>query len=467
MGYVVKMPKLGLEMEQGTMLEWYVEEGESIAEGDVIAEIESEKSIGEIEAREDGVLRVATLEEGEAVPPGTPIGIIAGAEEDITDLETEFDIEEDADVETDSDTATESGDSASGEKTTTNKTGAETTADPNPGADSTDMTASEGVRASPRAERRAKELGVGLATVDGSGPQGAITEDDVEAAATAGNTESAEETTAEQIKISPRAERRAEELDIDVRAIEGSGPQGAITEADVEAAADETSSEAIEAAATESERAAVRPGQYQTAMLVIDGEEADALIEATNLAGQAFDVEPSPLDILLVAVSATLVDCPAFNAAIEDETHHLHTNQNIAIAAESDGELLTPVINDVEKSSFAELVEARHEAVDGAVASGMADGRATFALGLKSSGIDNVESLVEAPTVAGLLADGSLRRAIPAENGVSLKRCLSLSLAYDTRVLGDRDAEAFLETLLERLGAAPELVLRTYSDHNP
>ncbi|MFC6905866.1 E3 binding domain-containing protein [Halalkalicoccus tibetensis] len=458
MGYVVKMPKLGLEMEQGTMLEWHLEEGDSVAEDEVIAEIESEKSIGEIEAREDGVLRMTALEEGESVPPGTPIGIVAGADEDIADLQAEFETDEGLD-EPGSDETTESADSAlegtpsEGGETAGTSTDAET-------AESVD------IKASPRAERRAEELGVGLADVDGSGPQGAITEDDVEAAAAAEDTGSTGRTTAEQIKASPRAERRAEEIGVDLMTVEGSGPQGAITEADVEAAADDTPSEAIEAAAAEGERAAVRPGQYRTATLVIDGEEADALMETTEFAGQAFDVEPSPLDVLLVAVSATLIDHPAFNATIEDETHHLHTRQDVAVAAESDGELLTPVIDGVEELSFAELVETRHEVVDEAIASGMSDGRATFALGLESE-VDDVESLIEAPTAAGLLVNSSRRRAVPAENGVSLERCLSLSLVYDTRVLGDRDAEAFLDALLERIENAPELVLRTYGKRSP
>lgn len=448
MGYVVKMPKLGLEMERGTMLEWYIEDGEAVTEDEVIAEIESEKSIGEIEAREDGVLRLTALAEGESVPPGTPIGIVAGADEDITELQAEFDTDGEAD-DGDPDSTVEPAETSS-------DTGEEVTAS----AESTSE--SEGVKSSPRAERRAEELGVGLAGIDGSGPQGAITEDDVEAAAAAGDTGRTGEGATERIKASPRAKRRAEQLGVDLTAVEGSGTQGAITENDVEAAAEDAPAAAIEAAAAEHERAEVRPGRYRSATLVIGGEEADALIEATDLAGRAFGVETSPLDVLLVVVSATLHDCPEFNATIEDETHHLQRRQDIAVATESDGELLTAVIENAGELSFAELVETRHETVDEAVASGTSDGRATFALGLEEEVGDDVESLLTAPTGAGLLVNSSRRRAVPADNGVSLERCLSLSLAYDTRVLGDRDAEAFFEALLGRIADAPELVLRTY-----
>ncbi|WP_122089317.1 E3 binding domain-containing protein [Halalkalicoccus subterraneus] len=455
MGYVVKMPKLGLEMERGTMLEWYIDEGESVTEDEVIAEIESEKSIGEIEAREDGVLRVRALEEGDSIPPGTPIGIVAGADEDITELEAEFDTDEEG---TDTTEVDKSASTATASSNT--DTGEAASATPR-----TETDESADVKASPRAERRAKELGVKLADIGGSGPQGAIIEADVEAAATE-DTGASAAATAEQVRASPRAKHRAEELGVDLTTVDGSGPQGAITEDDIETAADgtETPTAAIDAAGAKDEHAVAPSGRYRTATLVIEGEAADTVIEAVDLAGQAFDVEPSLVDVLTVAVSATVRDRPEFNATVEDETHQLRTQQDIAIGTTSDGDLLTPVIENAGELSFAELVEARHETVDTAIASGVADGRATFALGLEEEIDAPVESLLTAPTVAGLLVNSSRRRAIPAENGVSLERCLSLSLAYDTRVLGDRDAEMFLETLLEHIDNTPELVLRTYSE---
>jgi len=77
MGYVVRMPKLGLEMDRGTLIEWRIDAGESVNEGDVIADIESEKTSAEVDSREDGVLRKTYLEPGETVEPGDPIGIVA------------------------------------------------------------------------------------------------------------------------------------------------------------------------------------------------------------------------------------------------------------------------------------------------------------------------------------------------------------------------------------------------------
>ncbi|WP_049946377.1 E3 binding domain-containing protein, partial [Halalkalicoccus jeotgali] len=310
MGYVVKMPKLGLEMERGTLLEWHIGEDDPVEEGDVIAEIESEKSIGEIEAREDGVLRLIDLEEGETVPPGTPIGIVAGAEEDIGSLTEEFEDGEQA-------ASAESADSGDTAEPAEPEEPVEATADADgtTSATSSSQQTGEKPKASPRAERRASELDVALATIEGSGPGGAITEDDVEAAASGG--ESAR-TATEQVKASPRARRRAEELGVDPSVVEGSGPGGAITEDDVEAAVEDAPATA-EPTVTGDERAESRD-RYRTATLVVAGETADTLIETTDLAERAFDLETSQLDVLLVAVSAALEAHPAFNGTFADDT---------------------------------------------------------------------------------------------------------------------------------------------------
>ncbi|MFD1526851.1 lipoyl domain-containing protein, partial [Halolamina salina] len=74
MPYVVRMPKLGVEMETGIVIEWYLDVGETAEEGDVIAEIESEKSTAEVAAREDGALRERYLDAGEEGPPGAAMG---------------------------------------------------------------------------------------------------------------------------------------------------------------------------------------------------------------------------------------------------------------------------------------------------------------------------------------------------------------------------------------------------------
>jgi pyruvate dehydrogenase E2 component (dihydrolipoamide acetyltransferase) len=468
MAYVVKLPKLGLEMEEGTILEWYVEEDEAVAEGEVLLEVESEKSIGEVEAREDGVLRLLAVGEDETVPPGAPIGIVADPGEDIDALRAEFDSgnegsEDGEEMATDADTT--NGDSA--------------THSTDDGTRSESSTAD--VRASPRAKRRAEEVGVGLAGIDGTGPQGAITAEDVDSAAevTASETEveaetstgTGSDTAAGQIRASPRARDRAADLGVDLTAVEGTGPRDAITEVDVETAAEADAEPSPvgdpttdgQAAASDSGETVGSVDRYRSTTLVTDGMEADALLEARGLASEAFGLDISVLDVLLVAVSATLPSHPSLNATFEDGTHHLHGHQRVALGTGEGSPTIT--VDDVAEQSFADLVAVRQDRSgdsenDTNSGSGNAEAPVTFAL---AAG-DNLEEVLEAPTVAGLAIDVSKRRAIPVEEGegVSLERYLLCSISYDPRAVGNANVRAFLDGVLDAIERAPELILRTY-----
>ncbi|MFH5801216.1 2-oxo acid dehydrogenase subunit E2 [Haladaptatus sp. CMAA 1911] len=233
MGYIIKMPKLGLEMDSGTLNVWTVSEGDTVEEGAVVAEIESEKTTAEIDAREDGVIRRVFVEEGDVTDPGAPLGIVAAPDADIDDLVAEVEGES---AETPSESSAEDADSSPAQER-----------DARAAIDGSTAPVSE-VKATPRAKRRAEELDVDLTAIDGTGQQGAIAESDVEAAA---EDDSSEPT--DDVKATPRAKRRAEELDLPLHTAEGTGPQGAVTEGDVEAAAESMEEEAVEVEATSTE----------------------------------------------------------------------------------------------------------------------------------------------------------------------------------------------------------------------
>ncbi|PSP61066.1 hypothetical protein BRC77_14040 [Halobacteriales archaeon QH_8_64_26] len=186
------------------------------------------------------------------------------------------------------------------------------------------------------------------------------------------------------------------------------------------------------------------------------------MLEAGRLASEAFDLDVSVLDVLLVAVSATLPSYPSLNATFEEGTHHLHDHQRVALGTGEEGPAI--VVNDTAERSFAEIVAVRRNRSDDgendtSSESGN-DGPVTFAL---ATG-DTLEGVLEAPTVAGLAIDVSKRRAVPTEEGegVSLERYLSCSLAYHPRAVGNANARAFLEGVLDAIESAPELILRTY-----
>lgn len=395
MATVVKMPKLGLEMEQGTVLEWFFGPGEGVAEGDTIAEVESEKSIGEVDARQDGVIRRVYIEEGDSVPPGTPIGILAAEDEDIADAEAEAEAELDA--------PDAGGDAAS--------------ADPEPDPE----------------------------------PEPAPGAEPADDAAEAGEATSAG--VASEIKASPRAKQRAEELGVDLTTVEGTGPMDSITEADVEAAAeaDADADDALDARRSGSDTA----GHYRRRTAVADPDAGAALLGATEAVRSAFEERVTVTDVLVVVVSAALDEHPVANGTYAESTHQVLPTHDIALATEDDDGLHTGVIEAADAKSLSGIVEAREALPDDD------DRRPTFTLA-DASDPDADGRLINPPGVAALTVDPTGRRAVPEGSGTDLQPLVTADLTYDARALGDADAEAFLEALFDAFESASELVLESY-----
>lgn len=151
--YEVKMPRLGVTMQNGTINQWLIDEGDEIKKGDYIFEIETEKSTLEIEAQDSGVLKKVIVPEGEEVSVNTVVGIIAEPGEEV-DLSSYTNREKEAS-------------SAEGEAAKETST--------------TAVSKKEKKKAVPRARKLAAQLGVDLSEIDGSGKDGLITVKDVEA----------------------------------------------------------------------------------------------------------------------------------------------------------------------------------------------------------------------------------------------------------------------------------------------
>ncbi|MFU8867832.1 2-oxo acid dehydrogenase subunit E2 [Natronococcus sp.] len=448
MGYVIKMPKLGLEMERGELLGWEVDEGETLEEGELVAEVESEKSIGEIEAREHGVLRRTYLEPGETVPPGTPIGIVAPAGADIDDLEAEVEAElEEVD----------GGGEPATEPAPTESSSAEAATDGAASATGSGSAADAG-KVSPRARKRAEELGVTLEGVEGTGYQGAITEDDVERAA------DADEGAETEVQASPRARKRAEELGVDLATVEGTGYQGSVTEDDVERAAesvDDAGRTLREERPFDGMRRTIasRLGEsYREAVHVTTHREADAeaLFDAVDAADTALEADVSVQDVLLLAVSAALEDHPAFNATFEDDTHRLWNEHNLGVAVDIEQGLIAPVLRNVDEKSLEAVARERRDLV-GAALEGeytMDDLRGgTFTVtNLGVLGVESFDPVINPPQVAILGVDAVAERPTRGpDDGIEWRRHLPFDLSFDHRVVDGADAARFLETLVERV----------------
>ncbi|RQG94865.1 2-oxo acid dehydrogenase subunit E2 [Natrarchaeobius chitinivorans] len=401
MGYIVRMPQLGMEMEQGTLLEWTVDETDSVSEGDVVAEIESEKTVADVEAREAGVLRRAYLEEGETVEPGDPIGIVAGPDEEISDLEAEIDSPA-----VDTDDESEPASEPSGGQVET-------------ASHAADAASASVVRASPRARKRANELGVDLSDVDGSGPGGAVEAADVKSAATAAAGSPAGESSDGAAPLTVADEK----------------PLGSMRRT-------------IADRLSQSYREAVHVTEHRKA-------DAESLFAAADAADEALEVDVSISDVLLAALSATLEEHPEFNARFEDDVHRLYDEQNVGVAVDIDSGLISPVVPDIGEKSLAELSTARRETTRKALEGeySMDDlSNGTFTVtNLGVLGIESFDPIINPPQVAILAVNAVQDVAVPDGDDVAFRRQLPFDLSFDHRVVDGADAARFLGTLVEHV----------------
>jgi len=401
MAYIVRMPKLGLEMEEGTVTAWRLGEGESVAADDVLAEIESEKTTAEVEARESGVLRTVYLQEGESVEPGTPMGIVADPDADVADLEAEA--------------RADLGESAEPEPGDDDDDDDDATTDASESEADGDDAGGEDVRATPRATKRADELGVSLASVDGSGPSGAVTAEDVEAAAESAASEPA------------------------------AGSAGATR----------TVAETVEFGRMRSTIADRLSESYRNAVHVTEHRKAPAseLFAAADAAEAALDTDVSMTDVLVLALSATLDEHPAFNATFEDGVHRIYEEHNVAVAVDVDEGLVTPVLADAGSRSLSALAAARREltrrTLDGDYTTSDLRGGTITVTNLGVLGVESFDPIINPPQVAILGVNAPVERARTTDAGeVEVRELLPLDLTFDHRVVDGADAARFLDTLV-------------------
>ena len=191
MATILSMPKWGLAMKTGLVVEWLKHPGDTIQQGESMVEIESEKATNQVEAPATGILRSLVVPEGQDAPVGAALAVIAAPGEELSDEQVEALLREDAEIKR------QKAELLTRQRTTTRASATET----RPRAP---VSTGGRVNASPAARRLAQELGVDLTTLVGTGPGGMIGREDVQRAAA-------------EAQAAPSEE--AEEKDVDVDGI--------------------------------------------------------------------------------------------------------------------------------------------------------------------------------------------------------------------------------------------------------
>ena len=452
----IVMPRMGLTMETGIIVQWLKQEGELVTAGEPLLEIETDKATVEIEALEGGTLQKIIAVAGEEVPVGAVIAYLQEPGE----------------------AAKQPASAVSAAAITSAQTAVGPVADLRP---TTSMTAmSQKVRASPAARRLAKDLGVALADVRGSGPNGRIVawnvEDSSKVAASTMTTG-----LKPALRISPVAQRMAADKGLDLSGVQGSGPAGTITRRDVELAVQRPAKqhtpevEAVEPASiapvTRIQRVmAERMTQsFTTAPHFYLHTEVDArqLMALRQQLLPRFEqserIHLTVTDLLIYFCSRVLPRHPLLMAQWAQEgLRHFH-QVHIGLAVEVENGLLVPVIRDVDQLGLVEIARRRTDLAERARQGKLLPGefeQGVFTISnLGMYRIDAFDAILNPPQAA-ILAVGRVKERALVENGqVIAASMLNLSLSVDHRVLDGAHGARFLSELAEMI-EAPGLSMR-------
>ncbi|HEX8271718.1 MAG TPA: pyruvate dehydrogenase complex dihydrolipoamide acetyltransferase [Longimicrobiaceae bacterium] len=476
----VYMEALSPTMEEGRLVTWLKNEGDEVREGDVLAEVETDKATMELVARGSGVLRKRMIGEGDTSNVGTIIAVIAGADEDVSALTGGAEaVASQAPSTTEAPAAgraeavaaggdvgrgaaalaaagqTEEDQAERGTPAQDTPAGAAPTPVPGQGAAAgtregqpsivptgggdNGQQAGGRVKASPLARRLATEAGVEISGVQGSGPGGRIVKRDVEQAAQGGG---AQRPAAEAAAPAPAAQAPAAEA-----------PQAAAPAPVPAAAAAAHDHPLSQMRKTIAKRLALSSGPVPHFYLTveIDMGAAMALRKRINERYADQGVKVSPNDLIIKAAASALRRHPFVNASWTGEAIRLYDVVHIGVAVAVEEGLITPVVRDADRKGVGEISQEVKELA--------ARGRekklkpeeysgSTFSISnLGMFGIEQFTAVINPPEAA-ILAVGAVEDKVVVVNGeMAVRQRMHVTLTCDHRVIDGATGAQFLQTL--------------------
>lgn len=403
----VIMPKMGDAMEEGKILKWKKRPGDRVAKGEPIAEIETDKVNVDIEAEDSGVLLTILVPEGQTVPVGTNIAVIGSPGQKVSPPP-----------------APSPGLAA---KPTTPTPPPTASARP-PGPPVTRTDVADRVKASPLARNLAAEHGIDLATVHGTGPDGRITKEDIEALV------------ATATQPAPAA------------------PPAPGAEGEFDAIPLTKMRQTIARRMSQSKQQAAH--FYVTVEVDMDAAlRARQQLNAAQTGGKV-----SVNDMVVKAAALTLRQYPNLNSALIDGTIRRYRRINVAIAISLPEGLIAPVVHDTDRLPLAELAGKIHDLGERARAGHLrpedySGGTFTVSnLGMFGD-VDSFIAIINPPQTAILAVGKAIPHAVVRTGQIVAATMMKLTLSADHRVTDGAEATQYLQEV-KRLLEAPDLVVR-------
>ena len=410
MAIKIQMPKLSDTMDTGRIIKWLKKEGDKVSPGDVLAEVETDKANMDMEAYDEGTLLKIVAKEGDRVPIGGLIGVLGNAGEDVSSVISV--------------SAAVPAKTATAAVAAAPTTAAAPAAPVAPAVTTQHPSKDNGrLKASPLAKRLAKDRGIDLESVKGSGTSGRIVKHDIESFVPSSSKRTANAVSSGEFRDEPLTMMR-------------------------EAIAKRLSQSNVEA-----------PHFFLT--VEVSMENAIAFRESLN----AFDEENkiSFNDIIVKACAVALQEHPEVNATFMRDKIRMFGDVHIGVAVAIEDGLITPVVRNVDKKGLRDIsleskdlaARARTRKLKPEEYSG-----STFTVSnLGMFGVDEFTAIINPPEAA-ILAVGSIVEKPVVEDGqIKIGRRMRMTLSSDHRVVDGALAAKFMQTLKKILESPASLAL--------
>ena len=435
----VLLPQWGMNMEDGTLTKWLVGEGDEIAEGQPLVEVETAKINSELESPASGVVAHIMADEGSLVKVGELVAVIAEPGENPPRPEP----------------GTPTSPAAARRRQRR-----------------TDGRATGGGarrQITPVARRLARENDISLDDVTGTGPRGRVTEEDVRNAIEARRSRP-------RVQVVPRARMLARQEGVDLAGVEGSGPNGRIVVADVERAIAERDAGATRADAvaevipltglrkTIADRMRMSVSTMAQVTLTTEADVTDLLKLRESLVAEwrPHRLRPLDLDLIIAAIAEALEAHPRLNAYLVEDEVLLLEDVNIGIAVAVPDGLVVPVLRGAQSLDLLGMARAMRELADktrkGALGVDDVTGAGFTVTALSNYDIDAFTPIIDPPQVAILGLGRANEKPVVLDGDIVARSMMHLSVTFDHRALDGVPVAEFMRTLKSRLESPGTLV---------
>ncbi|WP_130841759.1 2-oxo acid dehydrogenase subunit E2 [Corynebacterium neomassiliense] len=501
----IEVPKWGMTMDEGTIDEWYLAEGDSFSEGDLLCSIESTKVMNDLAANFDGVLRRIVAHSGDVLPVGSLIGVAADPSVDDSEIDayiaerTGGSGDADGSADTDGEDATSTPAAESAPAAPATPPAAQAAAQSVPASLRGDT--GDDIFATPHALGFAREHGIDLGKVTGTGRGGRISLADVETAVTSAGGAVPEKTAAPRstkplrstaddsaVEATPVARRLAAELGVNLHDCRATGRNGRVCVPDVEEAARRFGLDRPDTQVG----SAASPGTTGGAAAVLTGDVANTP-EAVPFTGmrraiatrlqQSAQTSPhfrvnqevqidellalrrqinatvpavkvSVNDLIVKAVATTLLRVPEVNVQFDEATQTVlrFPSADVSVAVSVPDGLITPIVRAADRKTLSQISEDIRDLAIRAKAGNLLPDEfqgGTFTVSnLGMFGVSSFDAVINPPQAAILAVGAGVRRPVVLDDGsVEPRTVLTLSLAADHRVIDGALAATFIGEL--------------------